>query len=344
VPDQKTNAGNEGDVMKHPTLQKVTDHLSDSKSEFWYVETHAAYPYYFLPLKGAWTGGIGHLASTLKDDQAIPRPLRDYVAIAYHDKLGVTEGFPDKRTYLGSAPQVFHILKDKKKRIRMTLFEMAAEPTDQLLDYFEAQGAQTVLVRTGNDAGHVATFLRKWWDAAVEKAHDDDDLVMVVQGDSWQLAPCLWEKSGENRNPDLVFVDPFKLNDPYGQPQQLLCSLGQSNIPFICWTPLFCVPASNGSKWPAAKWSFESEQGRTGDQGAQAFANECKAKGYQITSCCWDGSAGARQKMYGCQLALGNVFSDGFTANDIWELNCQEEDQGKPGFRWWDKYYVQVQR
>ncbi len=61
MPNQKLNAGNEGDVMKHPPLQKVVEQHSNRKDEFWYVETHAGYPYYFLPSPGSWEAGIGHL-------------------------------------------------------------------------------------------------------------------------------------------------------------------------------------------------------------------------------------------------------------------------------------------
>ena len=61
MPNQKKNAANEGDVMKHAPLHDVVKHHCNNKVDFWYVETHAGYPYYFLPSTGLWTGGIGHL-------------------------------------------------------------------------------------------------------------------------------------------------------------------------------------------------------------------------------------------------------------------------------------------
>ena len=54
MPNQKLNASNVGDVIKHPPLQKVVEHHSYEKDAFWYVETHTGYPYYFLPDQGSW--------------------------------------------------------------------------------------------------------------------------------------------------------------------------------------------------------------------------------------------------------------------------------------------------
>lgn len=61
MPNQKSNAGNEGDVMKHSPLHKVVENRSISKDEFWYVETHAGYAYYYPPVQGSWQAGIEHL-------------------------------------------------------------------------------------------------------------------------------------------------------------------------------------------------------------------------------------------------------------------------------------------
>ena len=76
-------------------------------------------------------------------------------------------------------------MKMKLKRIRMTLFELDSTPAEELFNYFEGQGAKVVLVRTGGDPRHVASFLREWWDAAAAKTKDN--FVMVVQGDSYNL-------------------------------------------------------------------------------------------------------------------------------------------------------------
>ncbi len=124
MPNQKSNAGNEGDVMKHSPLHKVVEHLSNDKAEFWYVETHTGYPYYFLPARGSWQAGIGHLVQPT----ARPELLTDFANVAYHEKQNVHVRFPVKPAYLGSAAQVFHILKNKQKRVRMAFFELDADP------------------------------------------------------------------------------------------------------------------------------------------------------------------------------------------------------------------------
>ena len=88
-----------------------------------------------------------------------------------------------------------------------------------------------------NDAKWVKACLRHWWDEA-EKI--EKDLVMVIRADSWKCARCLWDDEARNV-PDLVFVDPFKLNEPKGQPAEFLSSLKEEQkIPFMCWTPLNC--------------------------------------------------------------------------------------------------------
>lgn len=366
MPNQKSNAGNEGDVMKHPPLQKVAEQHSNANDEFWYVETHAAYPYYFLPSQGA---GIGHLVQNQPDLKL----LTDFANVAYHDIQNVHVRFPDKRTYLGSAAQVFHLLKRKQKRVRMTLFELDASPAQKLFEYFQSQGAKAVLVRTGSDAG-VAGFLRQWWDAAVAKTQRDD-FVMVVQGDSYKLAPALWT-NGVNGKPDLVFVDPFKIGDSMGQPQKILSSLNVASVPFMCWTPLSCVP--NG--WPAQKWTFENYQTRTGNRSAQSFVRDCVQSNYDLAWICWATSAGSTRQIYGCQLTFGNVFGGQFTPAAIWlfpngmpyldlnnlvdnlgpqGLNFQNpitswqtpgqplipnaahiQIQNQPGTQWWSKYHA----
>ena len=375
MPDQKSNAGNEGDVMKHPPLHKVVEQHSKGKDEFWYVETHAGYPYYFLPARGSWEQGIRHVAG---NQVTAPALLTDYAALAYHDAQAVLEGFPDKRTYLGSAAQVFQFLKAKTKRIRMTLFEREAAPAQQLFEYFQDQGAKAVLVRPGSDADHAASFLRNWWDAAVAKTNDDD-FVMVVQSDSYALAPELWAE-GVAEKPDLVFVDPFKINDSNRQPQDILASLSRVGVPFMCWTPSFSVPTPKGQQWPDDKWSFQIAGNQVGDRKAQNFVDYCMAQNHQIAWFSWAGSNGARQKMHGCQLTFGNVFCGQFTPAAIWPLanglpyidlnnlvahpvqqgrnflnpitTWQTEGQAlnwlaqtiqagnQPGAQWWNKYHV----
>ena len=238
--------------------------------------------------------------------------------VAYHDKQDVHVRFPDKRTYLGSAAQIFHILKDKQKRVRMTLFELDADPAQALFEYFQGQGAKTVLVGTGGDGGHVAGFLRQWWDAAVASTHQDD-FVMVVHGDSYSLAQAFWA-SAASAKPDLVFVDPFKIGDQNNQPETILASLSNGNVPFMCWTPLFSVPAQNGQQWPADKWSFQSDNNRVGDEKAQNFVDSCMRQNRQIAWLSWTGSNGASQKVYGCQLTFGYVLSGNFTTASIWQF------------------------
>lgn len=149
MPNQKANAGNEGDVMKHSPLHKVVEHHSNGKDDFWYVETHTGYPYYSLmgdppmtgkppsPKPGTWAAGIRDLDQHRAN---APNLLTVFANVAYHDKQNVHVRFPDKRTYLGSAGQVFHLLKEKHKRVRMTLFELETDPAQELLKYFQGQG------------------------------------------------------------------------------------------------------------------------------------------------------------------------------------------------------------
>lgn len=377
--NQKSNAGNEGDVMKHPPLHKMVEHHSDSKDEFWYVETHTGYPYYFLmddppmtgnpprPKPGKWAAGIWDLDQNRAN---APNLLTDFANVAHHDKQNVHVRFPNKRTYLGSAAQVFHLLKEKNKRVRMTLIELETDPAQELLEYFQGQGAKTLLVKTGSDAGHVTGFLRQWWDAAV--ANTEDDFVMVVQGDSYTLAPALWA-NGVEGTPDLVFVDPFKIGDSNGQPAQILASLNGAGVPFMCWTPLSCVP----NQWQRAQWSFEDN----GNQSAQGFVRDCVQARYHLAWFSWGGAAGSTREMYGCQLTFGNIFGAQFTPASIWQfakgnalpylgLTNQVTNQGRapnfqnpsttwqtpgpalienasaiqaqaqPGVWWWDKYHA----
>jgi hypothetical protein len=275
VPDQKKNAGNEGDVMKHAPLQEVVRQLKAKDKTFWYVETHAGHPYYFLPEKGDWKSGIGHLDKLLTTGSP-PQPLKDYHQVAYQDKQCVHASFPDKRTFLGSAAQVFQLLRDDKRRIRMTLFEKEAEPAGQLFQYFKEQGARAVLVGISDDAAWFDP-LPKWWDDA-DAAANDDDLVMIVQGDSYKLAPSLWENRSEKPKPDLVLVDPYKLQDSKGQPKGILDSLSNSKVPFMCWTPL---NGKTTKKWSRpADWSFL--QG--GVTAAYDFVEYCRQK---PLTCAW---------------------------------------------------------
>lgn len=339
------------------------------------METHAGYPSYEITPRGSWKRGIGDL---LTDPGSAPKLLRDWVAVAYSDKQNVPEHFPSKRIYLGSAAQVYHLLREKGKHIRMTLFEMGTEPAEELRQYFSGQGAETVLIRPESGGVNWSTaFLRKWWDEAVHAAAGKD-VVMVVEGDSYKLAPSLWENN--DRKPDLVFVDPFNLEDD--QPNALLDSLNEVRIPFMCWTPLFSV-----KNWNMEKWSFKTDQNdKAGNKKAKEFVDYCRSKSYELSWFCWKESKGIR-KMYGCQLAFGNVFDQQFTPTALWEfpgfpgqlpyldinsqvvnarqpganfrnpnttfqtpgqpvnqdVHRQIPSRGKPGVRWWgkeDKYHA----
>jgi hypothetical protein len=260
VPDQQKNAGNEGDVMKHAPLRKVLGKLSEGKGEFWYVETHAGYPCYFLPPRGS-----KHLDKGVNDPLS-PQLLKHYLKLAYY-KQKTHDGFPAKRTYLGSAAQVFHLLRAKEKRIWMTLFEMNDEAAGQLFQYFRGQERTcAVLIGMSDDASWFKDRLPQWWDEAADRAKDD--LVMIVQGDSYAIARSLWENRNEKSKPDLVFVDPFKLEDSNGQPEGILNSLHNSKVPSVCWTPL------NGktTKWNRlADWTFQD-----GVQNASDFVRSCQ--------------------------------------------------------------------
>src|SRR5205085_75875 len=143
------------------------------------------------------------------------------------------------------------------------------------------------------------------WDAAVARMHQEDDFVMVVQGDSYRLAPALWPK-GDAAKPDLVFVDPFKIGDKADEPENILRTLNHSKVPFMCWTPLFSVPTKNDQQWPPTKWSFENDAQVAGDKQAQEFVDSCINKQYHLAWFSWAKSNGARQKMFGCQLTIGN--------------------------------------
>jgi len=366
VPDQQKNAGNDGDVMKHAPLQRVVLQRSKDKEEFWYLETHAGYPWYHLPPGGSWKDGIGHLNA----HQAFaPQLLKDYLTVAFHDKQSVPDRFPDKRTYLGSAAQVFHLLREEKKRIRMTLFELDTFPAEHLRQYFGSQGAKTVLVRAGGDAGHVAKFLREWWRKAASSANSDD-VVMIIQGDSYKLAPSLWKNSSGAPKPDLVFLDPFKLGDSMRQPHTILDSLDQASVAFICWTPLFCVP----KKWNPSKWSFEDCKNQlfrtsVGNRTTSRFKTHVHKRKGNMAWLSWKASSGNTRDMYGCQLTFGNIFRN-FTPADVWEFGqnrympyldsstwntswrspdpspptapAQSLSPGaqQPGQHWWDKYHA----
>lgn len=128
--------------MKHAPLHKVVEHHSNGKDEFWYVETHTGYPYYYPPAQGSWQAGIEHVVQRTNQQPAPPSLLTDFANVAYHDKQDVHVRFPDKRTYLGSAAQIFHILKDKQKRVRMTLFELNAEKAQNFVDSCMRQNRQ----------------------------------------------------------------------------------------------------------------------------------------------------------------------------------------------------------
>ena len=374
MPDQGENTGNEGDVVKHASLQKVVSILSGNNSPtFWYVETHSAYPYYNdlnLSVKAQWRNGIGDL--NVKQSAAPPL-LQGYLDAAYHDKQKLHDRFPDKQTYLGSTAQIFHLLKKAGKRVLMTLFEIESEPVEALLTYFEKQKAAVVLVRPGDD--RIGKSLRAIWDAAIPSTNDD--FVMVVQGDCFKLAPLLWEKGTDKQIPDLVFVDPFNLEKVPG----LIESLSNNKLPFACWTPLNCVKEGDGQKWPATKWSIETIESRRewiGNKTAQNFVAKCRDKGCTLAWFCWDEFQGFSRNMHGCQLTFGNVFSPEFTPAAVWPFNDhtmqlpyldidgkianldhnfqnltttwqefgQELDrsanqvgiENKPGAQWWDKY------
>jgi hypothetical protein len=326
---QAKNAGNEGDVMKHAPLQEVVDRLSkekeEKKEEFWYVETHTGCPYYFLPEKGKWQNGIGHLMENLNH---APQILKDFADIAYHDKHNALVRFPYNRTYLGSAAQVFHILKDKEIQVRMTLFELDPETAQALVEYFHGQGATVVhvapkvhVVPKGGKSP-AAGFVRGLWDAAVANAQNDD-LVMVVQGNSYDLAEDLWQNNP--KKPHLVLVDPFGFDDhpSHPQPETILDSLKSAAVPFICWTPLLSVPKKKGQPWPVNKWSFQSHNNAPGVQNAQRFVDWCTGQGLDVAWFSWMKSAGANQTVYGCQLTFGNIFDQNFTPASIWGFQSQ---------------------
>jgi hypothetical protein len=306
---QEKNVGNEGDVMKHAPLQEIVRRICKEKDGFWYVETHASSPFYFLPPKGSWQRGMGQLNAW----QQVParRLPKRYRLLAYHDKQKVPDRFPDDRVYLGSTAQVFHLLRRNKKRVRMTCFETDPEPAEQLLQYFECQGASVVLVQAAEDSGFVAKFLGEWWDKAAMAA-GGDDLVMIVQGDSYKLAPSLWENRSEASDPDLVFVDPFKLEDSPGQPNTILASLNKSKVPFMCWTPLNGkTNLGNGTRWTFL------EEG-VGD--AKEFVKFCYDKKLTCAWFSWRASSG--QSTYGCQLTFNNLFNC-FSATPVWKFGGQ---------------------
>jgi hypothetical protein len=214
----------------------------------------------------------------------------------------------------------------------MTLFEKDADPAAQLCRYFDVRGAKVVLVRAGDDAPFVRSFLRVWWDEA-SKAAEEDDLVMIVQGDSYELAPSLWTNNAGSPNPDLVFVDPYNLEDSAGQPTEILVSLNASKVPSMCWTPLFCVPplAKGGPGWQPDKWSFEdcqNQQFRTGvgDKKAHDFLTYCQKNKYLLAWFSWEPTSGGRQALYGCQLAIDGVFNvTGLSPAQVWQF------AGNPG-------------
>lgn len=199
---------------------------------------------------------------------------------------------------------------------------------------------------------------------------------MIVQGDSYKLAPALWS-NGVKGKPDLVFVDPFKIGDSTGQPAKTLSSLKGAEVPFMCWTPLSCVP----NKWPPERWSLEDNGNRIGNQSAQRFVRDCVVQSFHLAWFSWQPAAGLTREMYGCQLTLGNVSNQQFNAVSIWQLpnghglpyldlspaaNTGQQSpklqkpsttwqtpgqalianapaiqaQAKPGVPWWDKYHA----
>ena len=197
----------------------------------------------------------------------------------------------------------------------------------------------------------------------------DKNFVMVIQGDSYKLAPSLWENCDAKRKPDFVFVDPYGLNDPRGQPTKLLTSLSKEGVPFMCWTPLFQVPKD----WELTKWSFESHEAtagnvRVGDKSSKQFVDDCMKKKYHLAWFCWAHSDGSTTNMYGCQLTFGNVFCCSINPADVWEFQsrclpyldlnltilpyswktpCAQSSPNptpaapsttQPGVQWWDKY------
>lgn len=303
--DQKTKAGNQGDVVKHACLQEwvKNDPKYESKGEFWYVETHTAYPCYFLPVKGSWEHGVGRLVQNV--GAPTPQPLVDYADVAYLDMPSAGGRFPAKRTYLGSSAQVFHLLKQNENRVRMTLFELHLDPARELFEYFQNQGVKALFVAAGSNTTRGDNILRRLWDAAVQSM-PQDDLVMIVQGDSYALAPTLWRSPGDSV-PDFVLVDPFKIGDSKGQPMGIVSSLSKSRVPFMCWTPLLGVPKRGGTAWTPTRWSFESHGNRTGDKTAQRFVRHCVKRDHHLAWFSWLGADGARQAMYGCQLAFGGA-------------------------------------
>lgn len=372
---QDGNAGNQGDLIKHVALGSIIDRIADNAgTEFWYVETHTASPFYFLnDEKGKWQTGVGSAAN----DHTAPRIVKDYVSTAFHDLSNLPASFPDKRVFLGSSAQAFHRLKSRGKQVRMTLFELRSAPADELRDYFARQGALVISLNCVDSTEWSSSFIRSIWDEAVKSA-GKTDVVIVVQGNSYQLAPALCS-SRQGRRPDLVLVDPFALGDSRGEPKRLLASLTTHGVPFLCWTPLFRVPKSGGGPWSASRWSFECHRSIAGDKGAQDFVRESLNSSYDIAWCSWQGSYGARQEMYGCQLTSRGVFSDKFTPASIWEYPGkmvpyldvegrhsaspqdglehpstswqqagqpigigadQADDQNRPGLLWWDKYHM----
>ena len=85
--------------MKHVPLQKVIGQLASGRNcglherqpdtnqkPFWYVETHAARPYYFLVEGKDWQRGIGDLV----DKEPLPPLLSEYHLVAYQNKQNVS--------------------------------------------------------------------------------------------------------------------------------------------------------------------------------------------------------------------------------------------------------------
>ena len=73
-----------------------------------------------------------------------------------------------------------------------------------------------------------------------------------------------------------------------------------------------------------------------------SFSKNAWTASTRSSACCWTGSAGHTQAMYGCQLTFGHIFDAGFTASVIWQIDDGNTDPRKPGCRWWDKYNATI--
>ena len=150
--DHRSNAGNEGDVLKHAILAALVQDLLPTSGDrvFRYAEAHAGRGRSLLLAGGAWERGIGRLGTTASWPASRPlAPYRENCLFGKSDGAATTGD-----SYLGSAALVLRLLERHGVAYQLYLFETDAAAARDLCAYVAAHAVHPANVTVFDGDGY----------------------------------------------------------------------------------------------------------------------------------------------------------------------------------------------